>query len=223
MLERPILFNAEMVRAILNGSKTQTRRVIKNQPEFNFSMGMTEHEKSKKNKYRGSSYYFYWMGENPYWPDYSSNFFCPYGEVADQLWVRETWRYGALNDADSPSNIALPRKSLVHYEADGKPSNSSGAGKVRVSIHMPRWASRIQLEITSVRVERLNDISEKDAIAEGVVAEPCDHARRSCAEIGCCGDTAKGAYQWLWESINGADSWEANPWVWVIEFKRAGN
>lgn len=90
----------------------------------------------------------------------------------------------------------------------------------RPSIHMPRWASRILLEITAVRVERLQDISEEQALAEGVRGEPCDHARQACADIGCWGDTAKGAFGFLWESLNGEGSWAANPWVWVVEFKR---
>ncbi len=85
---------------------------------------------------------------------------------------------------------------------------------------MPRWASRILLEITAVRVERLQDISEEQAQAEGVKGEQCDHARQACADIGYWGDTAKGAFGFLWKSLNGEGSWAANPWVWVVEFKR---
>ncbi len=85
---------------------------------------------------------------------------------------------------------------------------------------MHRHSSRILLEITAVRVERLQDISEEQALAEGVRGEPCDHARQACADIGCWGDTAKGAFGFLWESLNGEGSWAANPWVWVVEFKR---
>ncbi|MGV8691413.1 hypothetical protein ACV35Z_35855, partial [Pseudomonas aeruginosa] len=78
----------------------------------------------------------------------------------------------------------------------------------------------ILLEITAVRVERLQDISEEQALAEGVRGEPCDHTRQACADIGCWGDTAKGAFGFLWESLNGEGSWAENPWVWVVEFKR---
>lgn len=89
----------------------------------------------------------------------------------------------------------------------------------QIGMSMPRWASRITLEITDVRVERLSSISEEDALAEGVCADPCDHVRQSCEEIGCCGPTTRGAYRALWESINGKGSWDANPWVWAISFR----
>lgn len=113
----------------------------------------------------------------------------------------------------------VQRESL-RYRADGEYQNERGTWRWRPSIHMPRWASRILLEVTDVRVERLQDISEEQALAEGVRGEPCDHARQACADIGCWGDTAKGAFGFLWESLNGEGSWAENPWVWVVEIKR---
>ena len=106
------------------------------------------------------------------------------------------------------------------YRANGETDPYVIGYRWTPSIHMPRWASRILLEVVSVRVERLHDCSEADALAEGVKGEPCDHIRLSCDEIGCCGPTAKGMYAALWDQINGAGAWAANPWVWVIEFKR---
>ena len=184
--ERPILFSGPMVRAILDGRKTQTRRVAK-------PLDIT----------------------------------CPYGSPGDRLWVRETW---------TPDHAAFYPHFPVCYRAGFGPEYERKNGHVwsseqnawfpwkwRPSIHMPRWASRITLEITGVRVERLNDISEEDAIAEGI---------HQFAALSLWGNDPKGtpaklvggnpqeAFALLWESINGEGSWALNPWVWVIEFKR---
>jgi hypothetical protein len=159
--------------------------------------------------------------------------FCPYGQPGDRLWVRETWQadppiddtwastqwHGCPNDAriaDLPERFHHPR--FVNYRATWL----HGDIRWRPSIFMPRWASRITLEITDVRVERLQDISETDAKAEGArAADPCDHVRLSCAEIGCGGpQDYRGGYRALWDEINGAGSWDANPWVWAVEFRR---
>jgi hypothetical protein len=128
---------------------------------------------------------------------------CPYGEPGDRLWVRETWG---------------PCAGGIVYRADGATFCPDG-GKWKPSIHIPRWASRITLEIESRRVERLIEISNDDAIAEGLVYSdscwyPTDDPKVSPWM------TALGAYRDLWESINGAGSWDANPWVWVIQFSR---
>jgi len=193
MKERPILFSGAMIRAILAGQKTQTRRAAK--PVKHPDLG------------------------NPYDPgalvselQHVIGRACPYGKPGDRLWVRETWSTHACFDHLPPGEC--PKS--IHYWADGEIKT----GKRRPSIHMPRWASRILLEIVSVRVERLQSISEADAEAEGCAAEPCDHKRQSCEDAGCCGPTAVGAYRCLWDSINGEGSWAANPWVWVVEFKR---
>ncbi|ABR84785.2 MULTISPECIES: hypothetical protein [Pseudomonas aeruginosa group] len=202
--ERPILFNDQMVRAILEGRKTVTRRVVKPQPDFLGSM------------------------VDPYTPfktldaGLHARITCPHGQPGDRLWVREAWAADAQVDAIAPRDLS--QGEPIWYPADFSVRQTGcsmiSKGRGRPSIHMPRWASRILLEIIAVRVERLQDISEEQALAEGVRGEPCDHARQACADIGCWGDTAKGAFGFLWESLNGEGSWAANPWVWVVEFKR---
>ncbi|HCW1044313.1 TPA: hypothetical protein OW455_005383 [Pseudomonas aeruginosa] len=204
MKERPILFTGPMVRAILEGRKTVTRRVMKPQPDFLGSM--VDPNTPFKTLDAGLH----------------ARITCPYGEPGDRLWVREAWAADAQVDAIAPSDLS--QGEPIWYPADLSVRQTGcsmiSKGRVRPSIHMPRWASRILLEITAVRVERLQDISEEQALAEGVRGEPCDHARQACADIGCWGDTAKGAFGFLWESLNGEGSWAANPWVWVVEFKR---
>ncbi|HGM8370932.1 TPA: hypothetical protein ACKQBB_006790 [Pseudomonas aeruginosa] len=202
--ERPILFNDQMVCAILEGMKTVTRRVVKPQPDFLGSM--VDPNTPFKTLDAGLH----------------ARITCPYGEPGDRLWVREAWAADAQVDAIAPSDLS--QGEPIWYPADLSVRQTGcsmiSKGRVRLSIHMPRWACRILLEITAVRVERLQDISEEQALAEGVRGEPCDHARQACADIGCWGDTAKGAFGFLWESLNGEGSWAANPWVWVVEFKR---
>ena len=163
MKERPILFSGPMVRAILNGTKTQTRRVMRPGERV---------EKMILNK-------------------------SPYGIPGDRLWVRETW-----TGADDPAH-----KHAVHYRADGE-----RACRWRPSILMPRWASRITLEVTGIRIERLCDITERDALAEGCVGD------------GHVTVDARAAFKLLWGSLNAKRGygWDANPWVWVIHFKRIG-
>ena len=199
MKERPILFSAPMVRALLKSRKTQTRRVVKPQP----ASGVRPSPFSKSGLEDG----------------HGRELRCPYGRPGDRLWVRETWaRPITLDPGPTIYRADYPACVPSYYE------NVPPADEVvwKPSIHMPRSACRITLEITGVRVERLQDISEVDAKAEG--CEPidlCDHIRQSCSDIGCPGPTNyRGGYQSLWESINGPGSWDTNPWVWVIEFKR---
>ncbi|MFU6819587.1 hypothetical protein ACM78B_20985 [Pseudomonas aeruginosa] len=204
MKERPILFSGPMVRAILEGRKTVTRRVVKPQPDFLGSM--VDPNTPFKTLDAGLH----------------ARITCPHGQPGDRLWVREAWAADAQVDAIAPRDLS--QGEPIWYPADFSVRQTGcsmiSKGRGRPSIHMPRWASRILLEITAVRVERLQDISEEQALAEGVRGEPCDHARQACADIGCWGDTAKGAFGFLWESLNGEGSWAANPWVWVVEFKR---
>ncbi len=234
--ERPILFNDQMVRAILEGRKTVTRRVMKPQPMPSKSGGhhwpckvhqsMLHVERELQN---GEGC---WCG--------LAEAACPYGQPGDRLWVRETWTdvnmcgapalaYRAdedIRDLMEEPGFLDDRGAFNYDDPRVKPYPFAcwyaelDQARWRPSIHMPRWASRILLEITAVRVERLQDISEEQALAEGVRGEPCDHARQACADIGCWGDTAKGAFGFLWESLKGEGSWAANPWVWVVEFKR---
>lgn len=195
MRERPILFSAPMVRAILAGAKTQTRRLVKPNPH----------------KVDGGVPF----ADAPAWAHAepgSEVMRCPYGVRGDRLWVRETFS-GPWCMGDAPPSKWV-RSSRIWYWADGNPTEGDWT-RPRPSIHMPRWASRITLEITSVRVERLKDISEADAIAEGVSVHPDHHAKPPTSHY-----SPYSAYRDLWEAINGAGSWDTNPWVWVVEFRR---
>lgn len=192
MTEKPILFFGPMVRAILEGRKTMTRRIV-SEKHLPWIEGAVGH---------------YVTGE---W----ANRPFPYGKPGDRLWVRETWRTSKILDSKKPSSFS---RWPVRYEADGE-VNRCGAlygdvkGKIRPAIFMPRWASRLTLEITGVRVERLQEISEADAIAEGVtmpdrIPEPPDWW------------SYRDEFAYLWDQINGAESWQSNPFVWVIQFKK---
>lgn len=225
MKERPIIFNAEMVRAILDDRKTQTRRILspRQLKMINIAASIGECYPLECDHYHANSqsYYREW---------------CPFGSVGDRLWVRET--FADVNTENGPAftysadhglKFCLDDESPVNYDRYPGKQFAMWCGdlwrkevghKWTPSIHMPRWASRITLEITGVRVERLQDISEGDALSEGLIPERCDHVRRSCQEVGCCGDTARGEFSALWQSIYGAESWNANSWVWVVEFKR---
>lgn len=236
MKERPILFSAPMVRAILAGTKTQTRRAVKPQPRI--------------------------VDGAPDWKSVRS----PYGQPGDRLWVREAWRVGAWLHRDPggrrPNAVAidyqsdnfarrewlpcvdhdlfqrLVRQSIADAQRVGiKPFGAdeynwkagNGPTRWRPSIHMPRWASRITLEVTGMRVERLQDISEQDCVAEGIQISSSARRSDACYGIYEClmpdgkthfNNSAYDLYRVLWEQINGPGSWDANPWVWVVEFKR---
>ena len=141
---------------------------------------------------------------------------CPYGAPGDRLWVRETWRTERRFDSVAPK--AVPPRSLIQHAEEEPEPNHGVYGKTRPSIFMLRWASRITLEIVAVRVERLQDISEQDAISEGI-----DGIRDEWSGSFCDFDESlsdKSLYGILWESINGPGSWALNPWVWVIGFRR---
>lgn len=205
MRERPIPFSAPMVRAILDGRKMQTRRVMKPQPST------------------GAHWQPIMLSGHGGWVDgHGAPLRCPYGQLGDRLWVRETHaRCG----------------SEVRYRADqSDPDDYPGANfqPWHPSIHMPRWASRLTLEVTSVRVERLQDIRAADIIAEGIQI-PVTPKGESLIDIstkhgpayflkqleGATTDELLYAH-WaaLWVQLNGIDSWNANPWVWVVEFRR---
>lgn len=247
--ERPILFSGPMVRAILEGRKTVTRRPVKggqiprleypdspepwiavgqHHPRYGFVVhGKTERECAVKVGELGA---------------------CPFGEPGDRLWVREAWLADAQLDSIVPRDLS--QGEPIMYPADGSVRQTGCAmvsqGRGRPSIHMPRWASRILLEITAVRVEHLQDISDDQAKAEGMVytdfgmqerpgkvsldggktfhpmkpqQAPGWHAGDATQPDQCL-DRARWAFANLWEKINGEYSWDANPWVWVVEFKR---
>lgn len=203
MKARPIPFSAPMVRALLAGSKTQTRRAVKFKPW---------HQIEERDD--GSPWPWMWDGER----DADHWLPCPYGAAGDRLWVRESFRLCAEADATPPRDTDAAYR--VWYEADAP--HQPGFGKLRPGMFMPRWASRLVLTLESVRVERLNDISEADALAEGVTPkwEPGCSGRLMEAFSGFSFRPGASAYADLWEQINGPGSWSANPWVWVVSFRR---
>lgn len=181
--QRPILFSTAMVQNILDGRKTQTRRVAKEFESF---------ENMDKLLAR--------------FPNQEG---CPYGKPSDILWVRETWAKSNKGTVIFRADATDETGQRWHSIAKGDPNNEV---KWKPSIHMPLAAARIFLRIKSVRVERLQEISEADAIAEGVT----DFGKQEFHPIW----TAKKAFKSIWQSINGPESWDANPWVWVVEFER---
>lgn len=207
--ERPIIFNAEMVRAVLEGRKTQTRRICSEINPSNFPACLSKRQWAKVNKALPMAF----------GPDY----FCPFGAVGDRLWVREAFRVmGRATDVARLMYKASERNSFTESTRTVPidQCNKQSSYNWTPSIHMPRWASRITLEITGVRVERLQAVSEADAQAEGVQLLRGGFWRHYQPEWTHHQLSARGSFVSLWQSIYGADSWQANPWVWVIEFKR---
>lgn len=211
MTERPILFSGEMVKAILDGRKTQTRRVVKPQPK-EVHVG-----KAKEKRYVEVITLNNSEIAAPGSPAHIEE--CPYGISDDRLWVRET-------------SVLLPNNTTLYRATDGERGEAwmmYGKPKWKPSIFMPRWASRITLEITNVRVERLQDITEEDAIKEGIQKSDseglrhwpylgADHLVKGTPKVF---PFARQAFSSLWDSINGKKHpWSSNPWCWVIEFNR---
>jgi hypothetical protein len=252
MKERPILLSAPMVRAILEGRKTQTRRVVKGVkhfPDWGSAVGMVGgawlygspaglglSDRGDNWSVRLDEDHLRRMCTREAY-GWGAGSGCPYGQPGDRLWVRESWMPDPPNDgswayttwagqrigqiAGVPDRYRRPE--FCNYAADWP----YGPVIWTPSIHMPRWASRITLEVTGVRVERLQDISEADAWAEGCEpGETDDYGRPFPADVdhggGCTEgwDCAKDWFADLWESINSPGSWDANPWVWVVEFRR---
>lgn len=213
--ERPILFSTAMVQAILEERKTQTRRIIKPQPEH-----------KQVHLYRK----FHYEGEHRMWcwkdlimdnlVDFSNNedrkalaARCPYGEVGDILWVREKFIHLPAEYEHSVSSSYPCNSAITYYAADEK---EAIAGPWRPSIHMPKELSRIRLEITDIKVERLQEITRQDAAKEGVCLDPEGPLPEWCKRY----RWPEENFQSLWELINGKHSWLQNPWVWVLSFKR---
>jgi len=198
--ERPILFNADMVNAILSGRKTQTRRIVKPTKDRNGS-GCHLAPCEIAGEVNGGDYAL-----------------CPYGQPGDRLWVRENFLY--LMHGDVTAGDIKYCASIDSRSAAGS-KNPGYWWRKRPSIHMPRWASRITLEIVSVRVERLKQISERDALQEGIGLVLADNWPDPKAMSEAVAKSRRAGFKLLWESINGSDSWDTNPWVWVVEVKRA--
>lgn len=233
MTERPILFSAPMIQAILAGRKSQTRRIIKPPRGHNHPSGLLGFIQERMT---------YWFSDslphaNPF-PSFEKK--CPYGVPGDRLWVRETWGLGGsllvdpcLNYRADGAQIPLHKRltkidgtgfDAIHWECPGGFTDAAHLlaiatrDKWHPSIHMPRWASRITLEITGVRVERLQEITEADAVAEGIQ----NIGGRFTFNGGLHESrTAIDSFYALWKSINGEESFDANPFVFVLEFRRA--
>ena len=209
--ERPILFSTPMVQAILDGRKTQTRRVVK----------------LSKDTYGGIeindlSFTTFDANGNPLIST------CPYGRVGDILWVRETFARIYPNRTEEPQTTTVgwmrqnPGKSPYIYLANEN-LESKKVYYYKPSIHMPKSAARIWLEITNIRIERLHDISEEDAITEGIEEiHPAPFVIRwkNYMIENSFWECPEGSFMSLWQTINGKESWESNPWVWVVEFKQ---
>lgn len=214
MKERSILFSAPMVRAILKGRKTQTRLKVFNKRTTDYQ-SIEERDDGTPWPWRETE-----DAQDHWYP-------CPYGQPGDRLWVRETFAivprtaYACSDGVQQTLRPDDPHDAAI-YRADW--SRSNGGIQWRPSIHMPSWASRITLEVTGVRVELLQDISEVDAISEGVRqmrdGSECWVGREGPRGLVTPWPTAREAFRDLWQSINGPDSWTANPWVFVIEFQR---
>lgn len=223
MKERPILFNGAMVRAILDGTKTQTRRVVKGAPAnpeayvlgiYQGTWGIHADVERDDGVWRGR---------------------CPYGQPGDRLWVRETWYCDDYRVQSGPYlqphdfDVAEERATGgMVYAADGLTPYEAEQPVWRPSIHMPRWACRLVLEITDVRVQRLQAINYEDAIAEGI-PDPATcaafphHMTETPEQFARRKAYPQRSFAELWDSINGKSptSWCANPWVWVVEFRKA--
>lgn len=236
MKERPILFSGPMVRKLLAGEKTQTRRLMNPQPWFDSNWGtrvgmsgswrygspraqglsdkgdLWSVEFNADNQRRACTAEAYGWGAGAG---------CPYGQPGDRLWVRETWAAHWMYDDLSPSEIpAKGEGNNYWYAADPEGSRGSDGspaegrrGRWRPSIHMVRSTSRITLEVTEVRVQRLQDIGEEDAKAEGVQPAPFCKAGRPA------GMEHVEAFEDLWNEINGPGAWDLNPWVWAVSFE----
>ncbi len=224
MKERPILFTGPMVRAILEGRKTVTRRVMKYQPHEDASVTVGNYNITVVDRHGeqqpGPEAFGAW------WSDGERGCISPHGQPGDRLWVREAWAADAQVDAIAPRDLS--QGEPIWYPADFSVRQTGcsmiSKGRGRPSIHMPRWASRILLEITAVRVERLHDITEDQAEAEGVErpenitnVDVWDGAER---ELFNAMNQPRARFRRLWSDINGSESWDSNPWVWVVEFKR---
>ncbi|MES2814496.1 MAG: hypothetical protein V4720_06340 [Pseudomonadota bacterium] len=206
MADRPIIFSAPMVRALLEGRKSQTRRVLNPQPD------LTDADRVRCVEWKGAIY--------------SGNTRILYAP-GDRLYVREAWRTARAYDDLVPSEMA--GEEPVKYEADGAEQmwgwpDLFQPGRYRHARFMPRWASRITLGVTEVRVQRLQEISEADAVAEGIERARSGRfydptvSRGTAAHLGGMHLSARSAYEVLWNSLHGPDAWDANPWVVAVSF-----
>lgn len=210
MTDRPIIFSAPMVRALLDGRKTQTRRVLKPQPEFRGGAGdWNDPEEWGWEDEDGAHLSVLEIAPN--------RFAC-----GDRLWVRERFAVSGIGWGKKPSEACGGK---VHYSADPDHGWQDYWGSWRPSIHMPRWASRITLTVTDVRVQRLQAISEADAVAEGIERYKPEYpslwrrgALKGDQNNVQCTAFPKLAFRSLWEDLHGPEAWERNPWVCALTF-----
>lgn len=239
MADKPIPCSAPMVRALLAGTKTQTRRRIKSARVFGtpearaFTLRGADLARALQNasgfrRYDGNGWG--WEADAFPWqaPAERTGWLAHIGHApGDRLYVREHWRVEACFDDRSPAGLPIGDIVAVQYEADGSRRfwlyDHLPAGRFRQGMHMPRWASRITLTVTEVRVQRLHDISDEDALAEGIVA--VEHRIGGItrytgvgAKFGLAQHTPTLAYAHLWDTINGEDAWAENPWVAAYTF-----
>lgn len=231
-MERPILFSAPMVRAILAGAKTQTRRVVQPQPPNGCSYAINGAQSAAVCAAVLPSGEPVFVPPTPRSQDHLLP--CPHGAPGDTLWVRETW-YDDAPGANDPKKVEYRATHECRNWEAGCPFDGDGGGRWRPSIHMPRWASRLTLRVTSVRVERLHAITPAGIVAEGVrvpvsldgavlVEVSGDNSPLEFldprAETRTMEDHLRAQWASLWSRINGRESWDANPWVWVVGFER---
>lgn len=205
MKERPILFSAPMIRAILAGTKTQTRRLCK--PEWLRCLDPDDAEDRAQAIAR-----------------------CPYGAPGDRLWVKEAWRPRVPHEPPDSADVFVTyaadgeERYFDEHQADDNWTMPKAAKMGNVTpLFMPRWASRITLEITDMRVERVQSISDADIAAEGVTEAAVRELRvhkSAKAWTDTVGATPRDLWRIGWSTINGAESWAANPWVWCLSFRR---
>lgn len=213
MTDRPILFSAPMVRALLNGRKTQTRRIAMPANDIKKGPWTRVRQRDDGSWQVGVENFNVWQG-------------LPIKFAAgDRLWVKETWRAGRGYDGARPRDMAP--FSRIWFEADGCNDNADAIGsKARPSIFMPRWASRLTLTVTDVRVQRLHECSDVDAIAEGIEPDVRTDSGQFYRNYlnKACPVFPYGSYASLWDSINGSGAWDTNPWVVAVSFDvRKGN
>ncbi len=232
MKERPILFSAPMVKAVLAGAKTVTRRVCKVQPFLDVDLWNVFYP-------WGEGGHGIYKSEAEMLEEFRPLMLarCPYGAVGDRLWVRENWRTSSKLDSKNATQIGAECLSAeyekpwcpVQYKADGRRDNWDASiwgepGKLRPSIYLPRWASRLTLEVTSVKIEPLHAITDEEAKAEGAA-----HRIAPCGDLAGAFDLVdtpigyRNHFRDLWDSINGKRkgcAWDDNPWLFVVSFKR---
>lgn len=202
MKMKPIIFNSESIRAILDGRKTQTRRVIKPQPKYRAYL--------QEKAFHIPKFGYIAVSNSSALKEHMN---APYGKVSDVLWARETWMlYNHMGTFNGKCPEKLPYDLSVGYKADE--FDKDNLFTWRSPIHIPKWAARIFLEITNIRVEKVQDISEEDARSEGCCFTGINPSQAAIAE-----------FMLLWDSINKKRGygWDMNPWCWCVEFKRTAS